>query len=467
MKCPKCNGEFNPPQGMSIANCPFCQEALVKPANPQKCTTMSEALGAISSAFGRDILLKPERLRAYIADYLPDGKVERNILGNLFKAGIPGKIDAACGKLPQEQQQLAVRFVNQLKDDFGLDKEAAANVLWALAETLGWSKRPVAEIAPEQESTPTPAPVVETQRAERRVEAQSVNVGDVISFGEFNWRVLDVQDGKALIISEEVIENKAYFFVQSDITWEECELRDYLNGEFYNSFGQTEKSRIAEIRIDNPNNPWCGKNGGNATNDRIFLLSLDEVCRYFGDSITNLNKDHHEDNISDRNDAARIAKDSRGKTSMWWLRSPGFHSDSAAFVCHNGSVNVYGYSVDTDDGGVRPALWLKLGGSETKAVARETASQPKTEQGKAASPSFKKVAEIFIEEFGFDYEFVRMEADLVDDLGVDLGVNTGDVIQLVAAFREELDVEMTEDDFVKMRTVGDVCTYIDKFITSR
>ena len=105
-------------------------------------------------------------------------------------------------------------------------------------------------------------------------ERLSVRAGDIIQLGDYSWQVLDVQNGMALVLSERVIERRRYNESFIGVTWETSTVRQYLNGEFYDKFSAEEKSRIAETRIPNNNNPWFGTRGGNVTNDKIFLLSL-------------------------------------------------------------------------------------------------------------------------------------------------------------------------------------------------
>ena len=117
-------------------------------------------------------------------------------------------------------------------------------------------------------------------------------IGAVISFGGLDWRVLDVKDNRALIITKDLIEQRQYNDAGEEegagagdnVTWETCTLRKYLNGEFYEKFTKEEQKHIAETEIQNPNNMWYDTNGGNDTTDKIFLLSLQEVDKYFGDS---------------------------------------------------------------------------------------------------------------------------------------------------------------------------------------
>ncbi|MDR2559318.1 MAG: leucine-rich repeat domain-containing protein [Oscillospiraceae bacterium] len=170
----------------------------------------------------------------------------------------------------------------------------------------------------------------------------TINAGSLIHFGGVFWRVLEVQDGRALIITEDVTERKPYHADGGEITWEHSTVRQYLNGEFYNSFSSSEQGRIVETTIINSNNPTHGTAGGNNTTDNIFLLSIDEAQTYFTDN------------------ASRIAINANGEAIWWWLRSPSTDGDCAAFVSEDGIVRVSGYDVSDNDGGVRPALWLNL-----------------------------------------------------------------------------------------------------------
>ncbi|MCL2816885.1 MAG: InlB B-repeat-containing protein [Clostridiales bacterium] len=202
--------------------------------------------------------------------------------------------------------------------------------------------------------------------------------GVTIKFGGIDWLVLEVQDGKALILSEKILEKRPYH-EREYITWENCSLRGYLNGEFYNNtFSAAEKARIVETAVKNDDNQWYGSAGGNDTLDKIFLLSLEEVVKYFGDSgqLANMPGDLTL-GINDQYNSARIAYDKDGNDLNWWLRSPGYADSlyyaygslSAAYVraiylgsanSDGGMVLVVGLPVYVDYVGVRPALWLNL-----------------------------------------------------------------------------------------------------------
>lgn len=189
-------------------------------------------------------------------------------------------------------------------------------------------------------------------------------VGDVIQLGGYDWRVLDIHSGQALVLSEKVLSTQAYHPAGGEITWEESDMREYLNGVFYEeTFTDEEKADIVETDIENKSNPQYGTGAGNNTTDKVFLLSIKEVEQYITD------------------DDKRIAENiETGETVLWWLRTPGRGKEYAANVETTGYIDYHGILVveagdnentglkgtaggdyaSSVDGGVRPALWLNI-----------------------------------------------------------------------------------------------------------
>jgi len=184
-------------------------------------------------------------------------------------------------------------------------------------------------------------------------------LGSVMRFGRYDWRVLDVQGNRALLLSDRIVDTRTYTEKEVNSTWATCSLRKYLNGDFHNdSFSAEEKTRILESTLLNLNNPEYGTPGGMKTLDKVFLLSIEEFGQYLmtgnkGRSINLLG-------IFDWRSKSKKAIDAIGNASKWWLRSPGQHSYQSSYVCSNGKVDVSGSSICVLNYGVRPALWLKL-----------------------------------------------------------------------------------------------------------
>ncbi|MCL2577284.1 MAG: DUF6273 domain-containing protein [Defluviitaleaceae bacterium] len=189
------------------------------------------------------------------------------------------------------------------------------------------------------------------------------NVGSTIRIGGINWRILEIMGKRALVISEDIIGTKWYHDNDTGTSWANCGLRQYLNGTFYNAFSAREKSRIAKVKINNPKNPWFGTNGGNDSLDNIFLLSIDEVLKYFGDSYQIRKKPTSAGNFDDQYNEGRIAQNTNRKNHWWWLRSPGFSTNRAVFISPTGSFFVYGGIINggnNTSGGIRPAMWVNI-----------------------------------------------------------------------------------------------------------
>lgn len=222
--------------------------------------------------------------------------------------------------------------------------------------------------------------------------AADTKAGDTIQFGGYDWRVLEIQGGRALLLSDKILEFRMYNAeLVDDITWEDSTLRTYLNGEFYNSFSAADRARITETRVVNNDNPWHRTPGGNDTTDRIFLLSLEEVVKFFGDSRKLANGPADPYYITDQYDNARKAyRADTGGGGGWFLRSPGGPTSEgnnrAAHVGSDGTIHPTGLMVYSKTG-VRPALWLNLKGGGTTPPPTPTPQQSPASGNKTAAPT--------------------------------------------------------------------------------
>jgi len=196
----------------------------------------------------------------------------------------------------------------------------------------------------------------------------NVNVGSTIKFGfyeqdnntsngkeEIEWKVLAVDGNKALVISQYALDCQKYNSTYTDTTWEKCSLRTWLNGTFYNAaFGSDHQKMIASSTVTADKNPSYSTSPGNNTTDKVFLLSITEVYKYFS------SESARQCQGTAYCYAQGAYKASNGNC-WWWLRSPGYYSNDAAIVNTDGSVSDRGLYVSYDRDAVRPALWINLG----------------------------------------------------------------------------------------------------------
>ena len=205
-------------------------------------------------------------------------------------------------------------------------------------------------------------------------------VGNYVSFGTYpqtkagndatpiEWLVLARDGDKALLISRYGLDAQPYNKDYTSVTWETCTLRTWLNGTFYNkAFSSAEQAAILTTRVDNGENQGYNEwntNGGNNTQDKVFLLSYAEANKYFGVTYDNSS------NAKSRVAPTAYAIEQKAYTDygcktddgidsgMWWLRSPGYNQQVAAEVNNSGSF--LQSQVDITDICVRPALWVNL-----------------------------------------------------------------------------------------------------------
>lgn len=68
----------------------------------------------------------------------------------------------------------------------------------------------------------------------------------------------------------------------------------------------------------------------------------------------------------------------------------------------------------------------------------------------------EKVIAIVCEQLGVAKEEIKLESKFVDDLKAD----SLDVVELVMEFEDEFEVTIPDDDYDKIKTVGDAVKYI-------
>ena len=199
-------------------------------------------------------------------------------------------------------------------------------------------------------------------------QLKNIKVGSYINFGayeqdnntsngkeEVEWLVLEVKDGKALVISKYALDCQQYNTSYTDVTWETCTLRKWLNNDFLDAaFSADEKAMIPTVTVSADKNPDYSTNPGNATQDQVFLLSITGANKYFNSDSA------RQCEPTDYAVASGAYVNSSNGNCWWWLRSPGDYRDNAAVVLDDGDVYEDGNGVDYSNSAVRPALWIDL-----------------------------------------------------------------------------------------------------------
>lgn len=174
----------------------------------------------------------------------------------------------------------------------------------------------------------------------------TIDVNEDVVMGRFGdqdieWMVLDVQDGKALLLSKYVVDSRAFNTSNRKINWKLCMLRTWLNTDFYvKSFTSGEKKIILKSTREEDN-----------TEDRIFLLSEAELSKYFPETKP---EPRAFPTRYAMNQGVELLADG---SCRWWLRTSGSQENYALTADDSATTNTL---VTEKCYGVRPAMWVSI-----------------------------------------------------------------------------------------------------------
>ncbi len=187
-------------------------------------------------------------------------------------------------------------------------------------------------------------------------------IGATVQFGKYEqdtdsangpepieWIVLDIQDEQALLISKYTLDRRQYNQSYTP-TWEHSSIRKWLNESFLNiAFDENEQAVILTKKVDNSlAQGGYLANGGNDTEDKVFLLSYLESSRYFPTD---------ESRIAPMTAYALSLRDD--ETEGWWSRSPyKWHGND--YLLETGDLGVRGFMNAKYKSGIRPEIWVPV-----------------------------------------------------------------------------------------------------------
>lgn len=203
-----------------------------------------------------------------------------------------------------------------------------------------------------------------------------LSIGDTVVMGYYGgekieWIVLDYDPSanQALLISKYCLDAIPYHAGSSYGSWENSTLRRWLNNSFINqAFTQEERDTIVTTHLSNPDNPDFDIDGGNDTTDRVFLLSYEEAVYYFPTQGSRKAKPTDYCLSNGCYDPVKYAEENGTELdpeavgyTWWWLRTPGIDADHACNVLAKGAASSYGGLQTSNQGTIRPAMWIRLG----------------------------------------------------------------------------------------------------------
>lgn len=221
---------------------------------------------------------------------------------------------------------------------------------------------------------------------------EKTDVGDIIRFGlyeqdnyssngkeEIEWQVLEKKNDKFFLISKNILDCVSFHNDSNLVTWKNSYIRSWLNGYFIETaFNQSQQDYIDNTVIKHKSSEEYDLKEIPDTNDKIFLLHIDEINKYF--------KSNEERCCI----ATPYAKKQGCKYGEWWSRSIhnkvlltmreegciGYNEEfdyiekmlpsnflyvSNIFVCYiskDGRESMLAHR--NDKTGVRPAMWVDV-----------------------------------------------------------------------------------------------------------
>ena len=158
------------------------------------------------------------------------------------------------------------------------------------------------------------------------------------------WRVINISDNEAYVIADRCLDTMVYNNRDSNITWENCSLRKWLNRDFYNeAFNINERSALKRAQED-------------ALGDNVYLASVEDFEKY-GSIFGSRNEVRYGDTGYSSSVFNAEYTEYAEKSNGWWIRLSE-NDDSVCYASNYGDI-----STDmnmTYKHGVRPVLHIDL-----------------------------------------------------------------------------------------------------------
>ncbi len=214
------------------------------------------------------------------------------------------------------------------------------------------------------------------------------------------WRVLDIRDNRMLLLADRIPDSVPFHSADTDVTWEGCTLRSWLNGYgaeankqgidytgigfIDRAFTAAEREAILPVRCRNLENQSYGTSSGTDTEDYLFILSNEEVFEGADAGRYGFHAGRDYDDPAKRFTSTLYAKcmgawwspvsDYAGN-SFWFMRTSGYTSRSVTYICDFGYIYSKGTLVTCSDAGVLPAMWIDLSKAEITAAGETVSSE--------------------------------------------------------------------------------------------
>ncbi len=189
-------------------------------------------------------------------------------------------------------------------------------------------------------------------------------VGDIVEFGSYEqdnnyfngkepirWIVVEKFSNCIKLVSEYVLDSRAFGTGIWDSAWENSDVRSWLNNDFYNTAFRYDEQKIMELGKNHNQGGYYVADKNN-TYDMVWLLNIKELNAYFGP------KERSRVCYPTAYASANGAYTGQNGSTWWWTRTPGEDVYHAAYVGNLGNIDYKGNPVNWVGGGIRPVILI-------------------------------------------------------------------------------------------------------------
>ena len=243
-----------------------------------------------------------------------------------------------------------------------------------------------------------------------------VTTWDMVYFGRYQqsdstgvnkeaikWRVLQVNGNDAFLMADCNLDTQKFNYNADEYEWSQSTVRSWLNGysgeynykkkdyrysNFINTaFNASEQEAIITAKVEASANPLYPNTSSNATDDKVFLLSYQEVTNAAYGFLSS----GDESSTRTRINTAWVAKGGTtksnhtkeaGKSGAWWLRTPGRFANNSLIIGEGGELpDRSGHLVNSEMIAICPAIHLDISKTDVWSFAGTVGSDGKVTAG--------------------------------------------------------------------------------------
>lgn len=299
---------------------------------------------------------------SYICDF---GYIySRGTSSDCFDAGILPVIDVDLNKFSWTLEN--ERSSTDMMQPVSEDASSSGTFEQGKWETIDYGEYPQEEVSKDDETYGALRMATWTKDETILDDIRYRRVGDrYFEYQPISWRILEKEGDSALLFASFGLDCHAFHDSLTYVTWEDSDVREFLNTDFLDMAFKEGDEAIEERQIDNDANYYFGTECGNDTLDKAFLLCEHDVfgedaAKRHGFAPSDATNDEGRRIVPTDYALAQGAWVSKNGEGFYSLRTSGYSNANAVYVGERGDIYNRGIPVTCSDMTLVPAMWVNL-----------------------------------------------------------------------------------------------------------